>query len=136
MSLAIVNDSLHYSEVVSVAPPLNSSVYNAQKLDNNVKTAAFSVVDLYDIYLYDGVTANATALTVTLPSATQNPGRALHFRSTRTGGGVASSLASSVVSLAGVAGTSIIATGVTAGSSAVIVSNGQAWQVVRLYQQV
>jgi predicted type IV restriction endonuclease len=60
----------------------------------------------------------------------------LHFRSTRTGGGVASSLASSVVSLAGVAGTSIIATGVTAGSSAVIVSNGQAWQVVRVYQQV
>lgn len=134
MSFAILNDSLNVNEVASVAPPLNISVYNSQKLDPIVKTAAFSVVDSFDTYLFDGVTANATALVVTLPSATQNSGRALHFRSTRTGGGVSSSLASSVTTLGGSAGTSIIATGITAGSSATIVSTGQTWQVVRLYQ--
>ena len=136
-SFAIANDQLNTVELNSVVPTPNLSLINAQRIDPVIKTAAFSVSDSYDTYLFDGVTANSTSLTVTTlpaPSAS-NISRVLHFRSVRTGGGLASASSNVTPITSQTVGSILISTGHTAGSSASVLSTGDSgtWKVIRSF---
>ena len=92
------------------------------------KNTSFSVVDSnVDVY----VCSAGADLTVTLPSALLNRGRVLHFKLNVSTGNLLSG-ANNVKPITGAAVTNtIIPSGVAAGTSATLVSDGVNWVTVR-----
>lgn len=128
---SIVNDIVNYNDLAVDSRPNNSSVYSLCRIDPVTKSSAFAVSDLYDSYVVNC----ATAVSVTLPSASLNSGKVLHFKSVNTTAAL-SSAASDVLAIGTSLATpspqaTIIASGGNTGKTALLVSNGTNWVIVR-----
>ena len=125
---SIVNDIVNYNDLAVDSRPNNSSVYSLCRIDPVTKSSAFAVSDLYDSHVVNC----ATAVSVTLPSASLNSGKVLHFKSVNTTTAL-SSAASDVLAIGTTtpAQAIIIASGGNTGKTATIVSNGTNWVIIR-----
>ena len=122
MSLSVVNDSLSVSDVNSF---LISSVVNLDRIDPVNKTTSFTVDNQSDVYIVAGATANVT---VTLPVASSNIGRVLHFKN-QSSYTLVSAISDVCPRNSLTPGTAILAA--TNGHSATLVSNGVNWFMIK-----
>ena len=122
---SIVNDVVNSAELAVDSRPNNSSVYSLCRIDPVTKTASFAVSnDLYDTFIVNG----SAGVTVTLPSASLNSGRVLHFKNLAAQ--TLSASASVVLPLTSTTpGTAIISA--TANRSVTLVSDGVNWVAIR-----
>ena len=122
---SIVNDVVNSAELAVDSRPNNSSVYSLCRIDPVTKTASFAVSnDLYDTFIVNG----SAGVTVTLPSASLNSGRVLHFKNLAAQ--TLSASASVVLPLTSTTpGTAIISA--TANRSVTLVSDGVNWVSIR-----
>ena len=122
---SIVNDVVNYNDLAVDSRPNNSSISSLCRIDPVTKTASFVVSsDLYDTIIVNG----SAGVTVTLPSASLNSGRVLHFKNLAAQ--TLSASASVVVPfVGGAAGTAIIPA--TANRSVTLLSDGTSWISIR-----
>lgn len=121
MSLSVVNDSLSVSDVNSF---LTSSVVNLDRIDPVNKTSNFTVDNQSDVY----IVAGSANVTVTLPAASSNIGRVLHFKN-QTAYTLVSANSDVCPRNSLTPGTAILAA--TIGHSATLISNGVNWFNIR-----
>ena len=126
MSLSVVNNALSVSDVNSF---LGSSLISLDRIDPVNKTSNFSVVDLYNVYIVSGSSANVS---VTLPPASSNTGRILHFKNQSGTYTLISANSDVCPQNSLIPGTALL--GAVNGNSTSIISNGIYWFIIRQSQ--